>query len=80
MSVDSAIKQYLANPRHPCNRATGISEIEGKAARVAASESGKSEFQSVVLSPNYCAFVSIFATGRIRPRADVVTEEMGLKA
>jgi hypothetical protein len=34
-------KQYLANPRHLCNRATGFSEIEGKAARVAASESGK---------------------------------------
>jgi hypothetical protein len=28
----------------------------------------------------FSQFVAIFATGRIRPKADVVTEEMGLKA
>ena len=64
-----------ANPRHPCNRATGISEIEGKAARVAASESGKSEFQFVVLC-SLSQLVSIFARGRIRPTADVVKEDL----
>ena len=34
--------------------------------------------QSVVLC-SLSQFVAIFATGRTRPRADVVTEEMGPK-
>jgi len=45
------------NPQYPCNRADGISEIEGKAARAAASELGSERVSTPWFSP--LCFVSI---------------------
>ena len=45
------------NPQYPCSRADGISEIEGKAARAAASELGSERVSTPWFSP--LCFVSI---------------------
>ena len=42
------------NPQYPCNRADGISEIKGKAARAAASELGSERVSTPRFSPYSC--------------------------
>ncbi len=55
------------HPYHPCNRVDGISEIEGKAARVVASELGK-ERVSTPWSARFLCFV--FIRGNLSAVAD----------
>ena len=57
------------------NGADGISDIEGEAATGSGERGGsRASFKSVVVwrPSNYCLLVFIFATGRMRPTADVV--------
>ena len=67
---------HISYPCYPLNRANGISEIEGKAARVAASERGTSEFQSVVEqnTPDISGWESVAFFAPIRCLPAVVYE------